>query len=121
MDKTRIGRKTCCLIVLLFCLLLGLPSILGYSIWSEVTILGKQFLDFFDFMSNSILMPIVALATCILVGYVIKPQAIIEEVSLSGKFKQKTLFTVMIKYIAPVCILLILISSVLDAFGIIKI
>ena len=121
MDKTRIGRKTCCLIVLLFCLLLGLPSILGYSIWSEVTILGKQFLDFFDFMSNSILMPIVALATCILVGYVIKPKAIIEEVSLSGKFKQKTLFTVMIKYIAPVCILLILISSVLDAFGIIKI
>ena len=121
MDKTKIGRKTCCLAVLLFSLLLGLPSILGYSIWSDVTILGMQFLDFFDFISNSILMPIVALLTCVLIGYVIKPQSLIEEISLTGKFRQKVLFTVMIKYVAPLFLLLILGSSVLNALGIIKI
>ena len=66
-------------------------------------------------------MPIVALITCIFVGYVLKPKALIEEIELTGKFKSKTLFTVVIKYVAPICIVLILISSVLDALGIMKI
>ena len=84
-------------------------------------IIGMQFLDFFDFFSNNLLMPIVALLTCILVGYVIKPKCLIEEIELTGKFKSKTLFTIVIKYIAPICIVLILISSVLDGLGIMKI
>ncbi|MBQ8004329.1 MAG: sodium-dependent transporter, partial [Oscillospiraceae bacterium] len=87
----------------------------------NITILGLQFLDFFDFISNSVLMPIVALLTCIFVGYVIKPKTIIEEVELNSAFKKKKLFEVIIKYVAPICIVLILVSSVLDAFGIFKI
>ena len=75
----------------------------------------------FDFVSNSVLMPVVAFFTCIFIGYVIKPKALIEEIELGGKFKSKTLFTVVIKYVAPVCILLILVSSVLDGLGIAKI
>ena len=57
----------------------------------------------------------------IFVGFVIKPQMLIKEVELSSKFKRKTLFSAVIKYLAPVCIILILISSVLDALGIFKI
>ena len=55
--------------------------------------------------------------------YVIKfsPQSLIDEIELDGKFGRKRLFTVMIKYIAPVCIVLILVSSFLDLFGIMKI
>ena len=121
MDKLRLGRRRSCLLVLAFSLLLGLPSCLGYSIWSEVTVLGMQLLDFFDFTSNSVLMPIVAFVTCILVGYVLKPIMLIEEVELNGAFKSKRLFSVVIRYVAPVCILAILASSVLSAFGIIKI
>ena len=121
MDKLRLGRRRSCLLVLAFSLLLGLPSCLGYSIWSEVTVLGMQLLDFFDFTSNSVLMPIVAFVTCILVGYVLKPKMLIEEVELNGAFKSKRLFSVVIRYVAPVCILAILASSVLSAFGIIKI
>ncbi len=120
-DKFKINRKACCFIVLALILALGIPSALGSSLWSDVKILGKQFLGFFDFISNSVMMPIVAFVTCILVAYVVKTKTVSDEVELSGKFKRKKLFTVMIKYIAPVFILLILISSVLDAFGIIKI
>ena len=120
-DKLKIGRKLSCLIVFLISVALGLLSSLGYGIWAEVKIIGLQFLDFFDFISNSVLMPIVAFFTCIFVGYVIKPKAIADEVELSGKFKRKALFTFVIKYLAPVCIVLILVSSVLDAFGIFKI
>lgn len=120
-DKFKIERKLSCLIVFVGAVLLGLPSTLGYGIWSEVTIIGLQFLDFFDFISNSVLMPIVALLTCLFVGYVLKPQALIDEVELSSKFKRKALFSVIIKYAAPICIVLILISSVLDTLGIFKI
>ena len=120
-DKTGVGRIPCCLIVIGICILLGLPSCLGYSVWSEVKILGMQFLDFFDFASNSVLMPLVALLTCFFVGYILKPKAVLEEVELSEKFKQKALFSVMIRYIAPICLVAILASSVLGAFGVISI
>lgn len=120
-DKLKIGRKLSCLLVFVFSVVLGLLSSLGYGVWAEIKIIGLQFLDFFDFISNSVLMPVVAFFTCVFVGYVIKPEAISEEVELSGKFRRKALFNVVIKYIAPVCIVLILISSVLEAFGVFKI
>jgi len=120
-DKFKLGRKLSCLIVFLFCMLLGLPSSLGHGVWSHISILGLNFLDFFDFISNSVIMPIVAFLTCIFIGYIIKPKSVVDEVEIGGAFKRKTLFTVMIKYIAPVCIILILVSSVLDALGIMKI
>lgn len=120
-DKFGWNRKLICLIVFVFCLGIGIPVSLGNGIWSSFTIIGMALLDFFDFTSNSVLMPIVALLTCIFIGFIIKPKAIIEEIEIGAPFKSKTLFTVVIKYIAPICIVLILISSVLSAFGIIKI
>ncbi len=120
-DKLKWKRTPTCLAVFIGSLLLGLPSVLGYGVWGSVKLLGMQFLDFFDFISNSVLMPITALLTCIFVGYILKPRAIAEEVELSGKFRLKTLFNVMIKYAAPVCLLIILASAVLDAAGLIKI
>ena len=120
-DKLHIGRRACCFTVLFISLALGIPSSLGYSAWSGVKILGMQLLDFFDFASNSVLMPIVALCTCIFIGYFLKPASIIEEVELTGRFKMKRLFDVMIRYIAPVCLLVILVTSVAGAFGIVKI
>ncbi|MBR5561659.1 MAG: sodium-dependent transporter [Clostridia bacterium] len=120
-DKIGWSRNKTCILVLVFSVLLGLPSSLGFGVWSNISLGGMTFLDMSDFFSNSILMPIVALLTSIFIGYVLKPKAIIEEIELTGPFKAKTLFTVVIKYIAPVCIVLILISSVLDALGIMKI
>lgn len=120
-DKLGLSRGKACVLVLCISLLIGVPSSLGNGIWADIKIIGMDFLTFFDFASNSVLMPIVAFFTCIFVGYIIKPKAIIEEVELTGKFKAKTLFTIVIKYIAPVCILLILGFSVLEGMGIMKI
>ncbi|MBE7065797.1 MAG: sodium-dependent transporter [Ruminococcaceae bacterium] len=120
-DKFNIPRIRTCLVVLVGCIILALPSSLGYGHWDGVKILGLSILDFFDFLSNSVIMPIVAFLTCIFVGFIVKPSVITNEVKLAGKFKQEKFFTVMIKYIAPFCILAILISSVLNGLGIIKI
>ncbi len=121
MDKIHCNRRIACLIVFIASIVIGLPSALGYGTLADVKVIGMAFLDFFDFISNSVIMPIVALITCIFVGYILKPKAIIEEVEISGKFKAKTLFTVVIKYIAPVCIVLILVFSILEATGYIKV
>ncbi len=120
-DKIGWGRKTSCLAVLCLSLLLGVPSSLGFGLWSDFSIAGLSILDMFDFLSNSVLMPITAILTCVFVGFVIGTKSLTDEIELSGKFKQKKMFEVVIKYVAPLCILLILISSILDGLGIMKI
>lgn len=119
-DKFGWGRKFTCVVVFLLCLVLGIPSSLGEGAWSAISLGGMTILEMFDFSTNSVIMPIVALLTCIFVGYVLKPSVLSEEIALTGKFKKRRMFEVIIKYIAPVCILLILISSVLDGLGIVK-
>ena len=120
-DKFGWGRKVTCLFVFGGTVLLGLPSALGFNVWKSVKVAGMSILDMFDFSANSIIMPIVALLTCLFISYVIKTKTVEEEIELSGNFKRKAMFRVMIKYVAPVFIVLILVSSVLNALNIIKI
>lgn len=119
-DKFNIKRKSVCIILALLLLLLGIPCSLGYGIWDNVKIMGMTILDFIDFVTNSIVMPAVALLTCIFVAYIIKPGTVIDEIEKSSKFKRKKMFCIVIKYIAPVCILIVLVTSILNAFNIIK-
>ena len=121
MDKTKLGRRISCIVTFAVIILFGIPSSLGFNVWSEVKILGLQFLDFFDFISNSIAMPIVALLTCIFIGYFIKPKTLIDEARLNEKGFTAKLFSTVIRYVAPVCLVVILVSSILDVFGILKI
>ena len=120
-DKTGLSRNKTLVIVLVGSIILGSLSALGYGTLKDIKIIGMAFLDFFDFTSNSVLMPVVAFLICIFIGYIVKPDMFIEEIELTGKFKRKKLFLIVIKYIAPICIVLILVSSVLDALGIVKI
>ncbi len=116
-DKLKWKRQTTCIVILVFAIIVGIPSSLGFGIWSDIKLLGFSILDFWDFISNSVLMPIVALFTCLFVGFVVKPSILIEEVKISSPFKSQNLFTIMIKYIAPIGIVLILVSSILNAIG----
>ena len=121
MDKFHMRRIPAVILLFFIALLMALPSSLGYGALSGITIIGFSILDFFDFLSNSVLMPIAAFLTCIFTAYVIKPDVIVNEVESSGKFHRKSLFLVMIKYIAPLCIIAILIFSVLEGLGIITV
>lgn len=120
-DEWHWSRKKASLTIGITTFLLGIPSSLGNGIWSGFKILGFQFLDFLDFITNSVMMPVGAFLTCIFVGFVIKPKIICDEVELSSPFQRKRMFEVMVKYIAPICIAAILVSSVLNAFGIVVI
>lgn len=104
-------RIPSCLIVTGVSFLIGLLSVFGYSIWSDFTIFHMQMLDFFDYISNNIMMPIVALMTCILVGFVVKTTYVENEIEKNERFRSKGLYRIMIKFICPICMLLILFSS----------
>ena len=120
-DKYKMERKRATLLVYAYTLLLGMCCAFGFSIWQNFTIMNMGILDFLDFVSNSILLPVVGLFTCIMVGFAIKPKTITDEIELNGKFKEKKFYNVMIKWIAPVFIFAILVSSVLNTFGVISI
>ena len=117
-DKLGWTRKGTCVFVTILALVMGAPSSLGFGPLSFISWMGMSVLDIMDFISNSVLMPIVAFFTCIFIGFVIKPSAIADEVKVTdGTFKGEKLFTVMIKWIAPIFLVLILLSSVASALG----
>lgn len=120
-DHTGLSRKMSVIIVGIASLLVSLLPALGYNVLSNVKFFGKfDILDFMDFITNSVLMPICAILICFFVTFGIGTKAIEEEVLLSGKFRRKALFNVMIKYIAPILVCAVLISSILNSFGIIS-
>lgn len=118
-DKLGWTRKGTCVFVTILALVMGVPSSLGFGPLSFISWMGMSVLDIMDFVSNSVLMPIVAFFTCIFIGFVIQPSTIADEVKVTdGTFKGEKLFAVMIKWIAPIFLVLILLSSVASALGI---
>ena len=118
-DHWHMTRFRACVIVSIGILILGLLSCLGFGPLSAVAPFGMSFLEFFDFITNSVMMPIVALITCILVGYVVKSKFVIDEVESSGcEFRIKTIYPYMIKYVCPVILAIILVVGVLGGMGI---
>ena len=120
MDGFKLSRKKAVAIIIAISLVLGAITSLGNGVLSHVTILGMDFLTFFDYFSNSVLMPIVALGTCIMIGWGIGTKVIEEEVTKNGdKMSRVKIFRIMVKYIAPVCMMIILVAYSLAQFGII--
>ena len=116
MDKLHLERKAAVLAVAALTGVLGIIVCLGYNVlYFELTLPNGsvgQILDVMDYVSNYVFMPVVAIATCILVGWVIKPKAIIEEVTLGGvKFGREKLYVVMVKFVTPVMLAMLLLQS----------
>ena len=109
-------RLAACLIVFGVVVVLGTLSCLGFGVLSFVSVAGMTFLDMFDFISNSVLMPIVAIGTCIIAGYFTNTRLLTEEIGLKEKSRRETYFKVMIRFVAPVCLVAILVSGLLTVF-----
>lgn len=121
MDRFGWKRNTSTIIVLVYALITGAVVCLGYNkFYFELPLPNGsvgQILDLMDYVSNNVFMPIVALATCILIGWVAKPKTVIDEATKNGeKFNRKIIYNVTIKFVAPVLLIFLL----LQAFGIVK-
>ena len=116
MDKFHYSRKKATVAVALIALVIGLVVCLGYNVFYFNLILpngrGAQVLDVLDYASNYFLMPIVAIATCILIGWVVKPRTVVDEVTEGGvAFGRKRLYVVMVKWITPVMLAILFLQS----------
>ena len=117
MDQFSVSRKTAVITEGIIALVLAVIVCLGYNVLMFDVKLPNgssgQILDVMDYISNNVLMPIVAIATCVLVGWVIKPKAITDEVEKNGeKMNRKKMFVVMIKYITPAMLIVLFITNV---------
>lgn len=117
MDKFHLSRAKACLLETAIALVGGIVVCLGYNKWYfDITLPNgahAQILDVMDYLSNNLFMPLVAIGTCILIGWILKPKTIIDEVEKTGsKFSRRGLYVVMIKYITPVLLVILLLKSV---------
>lgn len=117
-DEIGWSRRKSTVVIGIIMIALGTLSCLGYGPLAFVKIIGMQFLDFFDFLTNSVMMPIAAMMTSIFVSKVVGIDRIEEEIRHGeAAFRRKKIFVVMIKYLCPIFAMIILASSVANAFG----
>ena len=110
------SRKKATLIETAVACAIGVVICLGYNrLFFTVSLPNGakgQLLDIMDYVSNNILMPVVAIGTCILVGWLVKPKTVIDEATKNGeKFRRKGLYIVMIRYVAPLMLFALLLGS----------
>lgn len=116
MDEFKVGRTKATVIEGIVALVGAVIVCLGYNkLYFDIKLpngIHAQILDIMDYISNNALMPIVAISTCILIGWIVKPDVIIDEVEKTGtKMGRKALYKVMIKWIAPILLFLLLLKS----------
>ncbi len=116
-DQLGWSRKKCCALMAVIILVLGTACALGFNALDFVKIFGMSILDFFDFLTNSIMMPIAAIATCILILRAVGLKAIADEVELSSNFKRKKVYNFVMKYLAVVFLVIILLSAIANVIG----
>ncbi len=121
-DEWHLSRQKGTIVLAVIMVILGTLSTLGYGPLDMIKILGMQFLDFFDFITNSIMMPISAFFICMYTVYEVTVKRIADEVELNGEpFKRKKIFNFMVRYVAPIFVLVILAASILSVLGIITV
>ncbi len=116
-DQFGLSRRKSALLMGAVIVLFGSASALGFGALDFVSLLGMSILDLFDFLTNSLMMPLAALSTCILVTRVVGLDKISKEIEQSSRFKRKKMYYVFMKYLAPVCIVIILFSSIANVMG----
>lgn len=117
MDQFGVSRRKATVIETVIALVFGVIVCLGYNkLYFELTLPTggvAQILDVMDYISNNILMPVVAIGTCILIGWVAKPDYVIGEVKRNdAKFNREGLYRIMIRFVAPVLLLVLFLQAV---------
>ena len=112
MEKFSIRRPAAVGIVTVFSIAVAVFVCLGYNVLDFVAIAGYNIFGMLDFFANSLLLPVVAILTCLLIGWIVKPKVVIDEIEDGGHvFKMKKVYLFVLKFFAPVAITLILLSN----------
>lgn len=111
-EKRNMKRHNAVFLTVGIVFLTGIPASLGFGTWSHIQLFGMGIFDFIDYIANTVLLPLIAIFSCIFVGYFLGTERIFEEVEHSSPFRHKKYYTVMIKYIVPICLGAVWLSGV---------
>ena len=121
MNTFKLSRTKAAVISGILISIAGIPSVLSFGLWSDIKIAGKGFFDLADHLVSNVSLPIGAILACVFIGWVWKTKNAVEEITNHGKnpFKLAPVWSVLVKFILPVLIGIIFITSsgVLDIFG----
>ena len=120
-DELKWSRKRATMFMFFEAIALGVPCSLGFGAWDFISIAGLSILDMMDFLASSILCPLCALLTCLLISRVVGIQKLIDEIKSSSAFRGEAIFRFCVTYLAPVILTLVFVSSVAATLGLIKI
>lgn len=115
-DHFKMSRRRATVLEAVIAMVIGIVICLGYNVlYFEVKLpngVTAQILDIVDYFANNIFMPVVAIGTCILIGWVAKPKTVIDEATKNGeRFGRKRLYIVMIKFVTPILLAILLLGS----------
>lgn len=111
-DSLKISRVKGVAFTIVFGGIIGMLCCLSYGLLSDVAIGGRCILDFVDFVSSNILMPISSIILCIIIGYVIGTKRVLNEIGVDAKSGYAKYFNVMIRYVCPVILIVILLGQI---------
>lgn len=120
-DELHWSRRKSALFMTFEAIALGVPCSLGFGVWDFISIAGLSILDMMDFLASLILCPLAAMLTCLLIGRIVGIENLISEVKISSAFHGEKIFRICISWLAPLLLLVVLLSSVAATLGIIKI
>lgn len=120
-DELHWSRRKSAIFMTFEAIALGVPCSLGFGVWDFISIAGLSILDMMDFLASLVLCPLAAMLTCLLIGRIVGIDNLISEIKLSSAFHGEKIFRVCISWLAPVLLLVVLLSSVGATLGIIKI
>ena len=117
-DKFHLRRPVATTICFVFSLVIGAIVCLGYNLmYCEIPLPNGQtgqILDLLDYVSNNLMLPIVALLTCVLIGWIAKPKTVLDEIKIGQEKKtiaREKLFVVMIKFVSPILLVVLLLQA----------
>lgn len=112
-QERHISRPVASIGATVVCLILGTFCSLSFGIWNEVTLFGMGFFDLFDFIVAKLIMPIGGMLICVFLGWIVDEKVLRAEITNMGTLRAPyyPVFRFIIRYLAPICILLIFISQ----------
>lgn len=112
-EELRWKRPVAAMVVGLLCFVLGTMCSLSFGIWSDVTVFGLGFFDLFDFLVAKFMMPIGSFLMCLFVGWVVDEKIVRNELTNDGTIMNwlYPIWRFVVRYVAPVLILLIFINE----------
>lgn len=116
-DQFKFSRNKAAAVETGIAALVGIFVCMGYNaLYFELPLPNgstAQILDILDYISNNVFMPLVAIGTCILIGWIAKPHTVVDEVEKTGvKMGRKALYVVMIKFVAPIMLVVLFLKSI---------